>query len=185
TSRPSKSDNSWALAGSLGKRLLNAVFDERQLPRKSRVNRCGAGLVGGLRNFAEFRLDVASNLFERSSRKENPANPAFVHDLCIFGCARPAASPKNADAGLQPRSFQTIDNLTKKFLMPAVVTGDPHRNHIFLDRRTHNVLRRTVISKINDFNAEADKFDIDRVDRTIVPVTNGDGRQNSDRRHNP
>ena len=77
---------------------------------------------------------------------------------------------------------QKIDNGREKFDVPTVVTRDANRPHIFLDGGTDDVGYRAVIAKINHFDPVPDEFQVDRVNRAIVPITNRDCGQNSDRR---
>src|SRR4029453_4468819 len=77
-----------------------------------------------------------------------------------------------------------IHNCREKFDVPAVVTGDANRPHIFLDGGTDYVANRPVIAEINYFDPAPDKFQVDRVDRAIVTITNRNCGQNSNgRRH--
>jgi hypothetical protein len=69
--------------------------------------------------------------------------------------------------------------LDEEFDMPAVVTRDANGSHIFLDGGTDDIGHRPVIAEINHFNAMPDEFQIDRVDRAIVAITNRDGGENS------
>src|SRR5437868_6412914 len=79
---------------------------------------------------------------------------------------------------------QKIHNGRKKFDVSAVVTRDANRPHILLDGGADDVGYRAVITEINHFNAMADEFQVDGIDRAIVTITNGDGGENSNgRRH--
>src|SRR5439155_816061 len=98
----------------------------------------------------------------------------FVHAFATHGgrvlvCDASAATPEHFDVG---RAFlaQEIDNSREKLGMPAVVTGNANRAHVFLDRRAHNVADGAMIAEINDLNSVADELKIDRVNRAVVPV---------------
>ena len=94
-----------------------------------------------------------------------------------------AAAPENLDI-VCAFFAQKIDNGRKKFDVPAVVTRDANRPHIFLDGGTDDVAYRAVIAEINHFDPVPDEFQVDRVDRAIVTITNRDCGQNSNgRRH--
>src|SRR5947199_7573470 len=94
-------------------------------------------------------------------------------------CDRSAAAAEQFDVG---RAFlaQGGNDYREELGMPAVVTGNANRAHVFLDRRAHNVADGAMIAKINDFDPVADELKIDRVNRAVVPVANRDGGQNSD-----
>ena len=79
---------------------------------------------------------------------------------------------------------QEIDNGSKKFDVPAVVTRYANRPHVLLDGGTDDVANRTMITEINYFDPVPDKFQIDCVDRAVVTITNRNCGQNSNgRRH--
>jgi hypothetical protein len=89
-----------------------------------------------------------------------------------------AAAAENLDI-VCAFSPQNIDNGREEFDVPAVVTRDANGPHIFLDGGTDDIGHRPVIAEINHFNAMPDEFQIDRVDRAIVAITNRDGGENS------
>ena len=94
-----------------------------------------------------------------------------------------AAAPENLDI-VCAFFAQKIDNGREKFDVPAVVTRDANRPHVFLDGRTDDVANRAVIAEINHFDPVPDEFQVDRVDRAIVTITNRNCGQNSNgRRH--
>ena len=94
-----------------------------------------------------------------------------------------AAAPENLDI-VCAFFAQKIDNGREKFDVPAVVTRDANRPHVFLDSGTDDVAYRAVIAEINHFDAVPDEFQVDRVDRAIVTITNRNCGQNSNgRRH--
>ena len=91
-----------------------------------------------------------------------------------------AAAPENLDI---VRAFfaQKIDNGREKFDVPAVVTRDANRPHVLLDGGTDDVGNRAMIAEINHFDPVPDEFQVDRVDRAVVPVTNRDSGENTNR----
>ena len=94
-----------------------------------------------------------------------------------------AAAPENLDIVCAFFS-QKIDNGREEFDVPAVVTRDANRPYVFLDGGTDDVGYRAVIAEINHFDPVPDEFQVDRVDRAIVAITNRDCGQNSNgRRH--
>src|SRR5262245_63608141 len=98
-------------------------------------------------------------------------------------CDGAAAAPENFDV-VCAFLAQKIDNGREKFDVPAVVTRDANRPHVLLDSGSDDVANRAVIAEINHFDPVPDKFQIDRVDRAIVAITNRDCGQNSNgRRH--
>jgi len=84
-----------------------------------------------------------------------------------------AAAPENLDIVCAFFS-QKIDNGREEFDVPTVVTRDTNRPYVFLDGGTDNVGYRAVITKINHFDPVPDEFQVDRVDRAIVAITNRD-----------
>ena len=73
---------------------------------------------------------------------------------------------------------QPLDDFLEKLNVTAVVTRNTDRHHIFLQSSPRDVLCRTIVPEINHFNAMTNKFQIDRVNGTIVTVTNRDCCQN-------
>ncbi len=69
---------------------------------------------------------------------------------------------------------QKIDNGREKFDVPAVVTRYANRPHVLLDGGADDVAYRAVIAEINDFNPVPDEFQVDRIDRAVMPVANRD-----------
>jgi hypothetical protein len=92
-----------------------------------------------------------------------------------------AAAPKNLDI-ICAFFAQKIDNGSEKFDVPTVITRDANGPHVLLDGSANDVANRAVIAEVNDFDAVPDEFKIDRVDRTIVAITNRHCGQNSNRR---
>ena len=84
-----------------------------------------------------------------------------------------AATPENLDI-VGAFFAQKIDNGREKFDVPAVVTRNTDRPDVLLNGGTDNVANRTVITKINHFDPVPDEFQVDRVDRAIVAITNRD-----------
>ncbi len=76
---------------------------------------------------------------------------------------------------------QKIDNFRKKLDVPAVVTGNADRAHVFLDGGPNDVADRAMIAEINYLDAMPDELEIDRVDRAVVPVANWDSCQDPNR----
>ena len=58
----------------------------------------------------------------------------------------------------------------------------PTARDIFLDGRTHDILGVSVIPEINDFDPVPDELEVDGIDGAVVPVTNRNSGENSDRR---
>ena len=92
-----------------------------------------------------------------------------------------AAAAENLDV---VRAFfaQKIDHGREKFDVPAVVTRNANRAHVLLDGGADDVADRAVIAEINHFDPVPDEFEVDRVDRAVVTITNRDCGQNSNRR---
>ena len=88
-----------------------------------------------------------------------------------------AAAPENLDI-VCAFFAQQIDHGREKFDVPAVVTRDANRPHVLLDGGTDDVANRTMITEINYFDPVPDKFEIDRINRAVVAVTNRDSRKN-------
>src|SRR4051794_11711330 len=77
---------------------------------------------------------------------------------------------------------QKIHNGCEEFDVSTVITRDANGPYVFLDGGTDDVGYGSVIAEINHFDPVPDKFQVDRVDRAIVAITNGDRGQNSNRR---
>ena len=91
-----------------------------------------------------------------------------------------AASPENFDI---VRAFfaQKIDHGREKFDVPTVVTRYANCPHVLLDGGTDDVGNRAVIAEINHFDPVPDEFQVDRVDRAVVTITNRDCGENTNR----
>src|SRR5258708_2042841 len=92
---------------------------------------------------------------------------------------RPAAAAENLDV-ICAAPLQLPDDFGKKLDVPAVVTRDPDRAHVLLDRGPDDVLGITVIPEINHLDSMPDELEVDRVDRAVVPVANRNGGENAD-----
>src|ERR1700746_1528827 len=67
--------------------------------------------------------------------------------------------------------------------MPSIVGGDTDRADIFLHCSSYNVLSRSMIAKIDHLDSVPDQFKINRIDSTVMPVTNWHSGQDPDRFH--
>ena len=129
--------------------------------------------------FAIASMDKLDHVVKRCAGKEN-----FIHASASHGCSivmrnRPAAAAENFDVvGAFPA--QEIDNSSEKLDVPTVITRNTTRADVLLDCRANDVSHRPVIPKVNHFDPMPDEFQVDRVDRAVVPVTNRDGGQDSD-----
>src|SRR5438045_10116 len=65
--------------------------------------------------------------------------------------------------------------------MPAVVAADAHRADVFLYRSPHHIPRAAMIAEINHIHAGADELEIDRVNGAVMPITDGNGGENTKR----
>src|SRR6266568_4051637 len=74
---------------------------------------------------------------------------------------------------------QKSDDFREEFDVPAVVTRDANGAHVLLNGSAHDIANGTMIAKINDLNAVPDEFQVDRIDRAVMPVANRDRCQNS------
>ena len=84
-----------------------------------------------------------------------------------------AAAPENLDI-VGAFFAQKIDHGREKFDVPTIVTRYANRAHILLDGGTDDVPNRAVIAKINYFDPVPDEFQVDRVDRAVMAITNRD-----------
>ena len=121
------------------------------------------------------------HLFQRRAGEKD-----FVYAFATHGCGILVCdgAPTTAEDFNVSRAFlaQKVDNFGEKLDMATVVTGNADRAHVFLDCGAHDVADRSVISQINDLDPVADELEIDRVDGTVVPVTNRHGSQDTYRR---
>jgi hypothetical protein len=76
--------------------------------------------------------------------------------------------------------FQVPNDLGEKINVPTVVTGNSDGGDILLNRRAHDVPDIAMKPEIDHLNAMPDKFEIDRIDGTVVSIANRDGRENAD-----
>ena len=120
------------------------------------------------------------HVVERRAGKENLVYAFASHHCGVVVRDGAAAAAENLDV---VRAFfaQKIDNVREKFDVPAVVTRDADRPHVFLDRGADDVANRAMIAEINHLDPVPDELEVDRIDRAVVPVANRDSGQNSDR----
>ena len=93
---------------------------------------------------------------------------------------RSATTAKDFDV-VRSAFSQKGNDFRKELDVTAVVTRNADGAHVLLDCSAHDVAYRAMIAKINDFNPVPDEFQIDRVDRAVMPVANRDRCQNSNR----
>ena len=125
-------------------------------------------------------MNELHHLIERCAGEKDFVHAFAAHHrgVLVRDCAAATAEHFNVS-----RAFlaQKSDNFREKLDVTTVVTGNADRADVFLDRGAHDVANGSMISQINDLDSVADKLEIDRVDRAVVPVANRDGSQNSDR----
>jgi hypothetical protein len=118
-------------------------------------------------------VDKFHHVVERCAGKENFVYAFAPHCRGVVVRDGAAAAPENLDI-VCAFFAQKIDNGGEKFDVTAVVTGDANRPHIFLDGGADDVAYRPMIAEIDNFDPVPDKFQVDRVDRAIVTITNRD-----------
>src|SRR5262245_43548624 len=125
-------------------------------------------------------MDKFHHVIERRSREEDFVHALAAHNLRIVMSDCAAAAAKDFDV-VRSLFVEKIDNLRKEFDVPAVVTRDADGTHVLLNGRAHDITNRTMITKINDLDPVPDEFQVDSIDRAVMPVANGDRGQNSNR----
>src|SRR5881394_1579632 len=131
--------------------------------------------------FAVTLMNKFHHFFEGCAGEKNFLHAFAFHDFGVVMRNGAPAAAENLDV-VGPFFAEKIHNLSKKLDVSAVITGDADGAHVFLDRRAHDVTNRAVITEVNHFNAMPDEFQVDCIDRAIVPVANWDSGQNSNRR---
>src|SRR6478736_1514842 len=121
---------------------------------------------------------ILDHFCERSAGKENFVDAFALH---LSGIVVRDRAPTPAENRNVVRAFllQLTNDIGKKIDVTAVVTGNPDRGHVFLNSCTHDITDITMKSQVNDFDSVADKFEINGVNRTVVPVTNRDSSENA------
>src|SRR6185437_7657774 len=114
---------------------------------------------------------------KRSARKKNLIHSLAAHRRRVVMRNRPPAAAENFDVA-RTAFAQKIDNFREELDVPAVITRNTNRADVLLDGGAHNVANRAMIAEINYLNPVPDKFEIDRIDCAVVPVTNRHGREN-------
>src|SRR6266478_239342 len=124
---------------------------------------------------------VLGHFCERSAGKENFVDSFALHLPGVVVRDRASAPTENRDVvcAFLP---QLTNDIGKKIDVTAVVTGDPDRSYVFLNSCTHDITDITMKSQVNDFDSVADEFEINGVNRAVVPVTNRDSSENTNRR---
>src|SRR5438552_16094955 len=124
-------------------------------------------------------MDKFHHVLERRAGEKNFLDAFAFHDRGIVMCNGAAATTEYLDV-VCPFFAEKIHNLSKKLNVSAVVTGDANRANVFLDRRAHDAAHRAMITEINDLKSMPKEFQIDCIDRAIVPVANRNRGQNPD-----
>ena len=117
---------------------------------------------------------VIGHLSQRSAGEKNLIHAFAFHQLRVVVCDRAAATAEDSDVA-RALALQLPNDFGEKIDVSAVVTGNADGRDILLNRRAHNVADITMKAEINDLDAVPDKFEIDRIDRAVVPVANRDG----------
>src|SRR4030095_16425482 len=114
------------------------------------------------------------HVLKRGTGKENFIDAfAFHYRGVVVRDRAPAAAKHFYVVGA--RFAQKIDNRCEKLDVAAIVTGDADRAHVFLNRRAHDVADGSMVPEVNYLDAVPDEFQVDGVDRAIVPITNRHG----------
>src|SRR5207244_4950784 len=123
---------------------------------------------------------IVGHLGERRAGKENFVDAFALH---LPGVVVRDRTPAPAENCYVIRAFlpQLANDIGKKIDVTAVVTGNPDRSHVFLNSRTHDITDIAMKSQVNDFDSVADKFKINGVNRAVMPVTNRDSGENTNR----
>ena len=159
--------------------LRIAVLNLGQLSRELHLSR------GALAATMLVRLSVAlvheiDHVRQRCPREENLIDSALLHHPLVVMGDGPAAAAKHRDVVRAPLA-KLFHHFNEKLDVPAVVAGDADGAHILLDRRAHDVLRIAMIAEVNDLDPVPDEFEVDRVDRAVMPVADRNSGKNSDR----
>ena len=84
---------------------------------------------------------------------------------------RSATTAKDFDV-VRSAFSQKANNFGKELDVAAVVTRDADGAHVLLDCSAYDIAYRAMITKVNDFNPVPDEFQVNRVDRAVMPVAN-------------
>ena len=120
---------------------------------------------------------IIGHFRKRSAREKNLIHAFASHRHRIVMRNRPATAAENFDVA-STTFAQKIDNFREELDVPAIITRDTNRADVLLDGGARNVANRAMIAEINHLNPVPDKFEIDRIDRAVVPVTNRHSREN-------
>src|SRR5438128_518614 len=121
---------------------------------------------------------VVRHLGERSAGKENFVD-AFAFHSPGFVVGNRAPAPAENRNVIRAFLLQLANDIGKKIDVAAIVTGNPDRSHVLLNRGAYDIADVTMKSKVNDFDSVADKFEINGVNRAVVPVADRDGCENA------
>ena len=125
-------------------------------------------------------LHIIRHLGERSAGKENLVDPFAFHLPGVVVRDRAAAPAEYRDVA-GAFLFQLANHIRKKIDVPTVVTGDPDCGHVLLNSCAHDIADITMKSEVNDFDSVTDKFEINGINRTVVPVTDRNRGKNANR----
>ena len=123
---------------------------------------------------------VLGHFCERSAGKENFVDAFALHLPGIVVRDRTPAPTENRDV-VCAFLLQLANDIGKKIDVTAVVTGNADRSHVFLNCGTHDITDITMKSELNDLDPMPDEFQINGVNRAVVPVTNRNCSENANR----
>ena len=95
----------------------------------------------------------------------------------------PPPPPKSFDRRRKALLLEAVDDFLKEFNVTAVIRRKPDCDDVLLNSCSDDILRRAMIPEVNHLNAVMNKFQIDRVNGTVVTVANWNCRQDSNRMH--
>src|SRR5437763_6777372 len=123
--------------------------------------------------FAIVSMYKFHHLIERCAGKKNLIHSFASQDCNVAVCDCSSAAAENLNV-VGAFLAQEIDNGSEKFDVSAVITGNANSANVLLNCRANDVSDRPMITKVNHFDAMPNEFQVDRVDGTIVSVTNRD-----------
>ena len=96
----------------------------------------------------------------------------------FFGNDDTPAAAKNFDVS-RALLFETIDDIFKKFEMPALIAGNANSLGIFFNRRIDNFFNRSIMTEMNHFRTGALQDTTHDINRRVMAIKKGSCRNDS------
>ncbi len=119
-------------------------------------------------------LHIIDHVGKRRAGEKDFVDAFSLHFARVVMRDRSATTAENRDI-VRALPFQLPNDVSKKFDVTAVVTGNANGGDVLLNRRPNDIADVAMEAEIDNLDAVSNELEIDRVDRAVVSVTNRDG----------